>query len=343
MNALHILREARMATVIIVVASVGFLLLFGATVTLVFLNWSEKTLTPVLSILVVGTATTLAAVVVSLKSATVESAFTTSVVLDTVSGIPPFVNVDPNNSRLSDRLSGFVRLGQPAINQDGKTVVTIQKPNDEGERFTFCGELLQYHLLRTIESLQRGGWKAGMSYGASTATVTKPMKLSSTQDFPGKAFLKVVAANRFSNSDMERFGWEHGHFPLPKDATVTLIHLPPSLTQGTEKFIVRLKKPRFFVIDFTVEPLLATGLGIFPKGVSAAAPEVAARCQTYQFQVTMKATFEWITPGINRHKNTKIGPPGYFPTYRTESATSWCRRVGHFTVQLRDGCATDCA
>jgi len=205
-----------MATVIIVAASVGFLLLFGSTVALVFLNWSEKTLTPVLSILVVGTATTLAAVIVSLKSATIESAFTTSVVLDTVAGTPPFLNVDPNNTRLSDRLSEFIRLGQPAINQNGKTVVTIQKPNDEGERFTFCGELLQYHLFHAIERLQRGGWKAGMLYGASMATLTKPMKLSNTQDYPGKTFLNVVAANRFSNSDMERFGWEHGHLLCPK-------------------------------------------------------------------------------------------------------------------------------
>jgi len=301
-----------MATVIIAAACVGFLLLFGATLALVFLNWSEKTLAPVLSILVVGTATTLAAVIVSLKSATVESAFTTSVVLDTAAGTPPFVNVDQNNPRLSDRLSGFIRLGQPAINQNGKTIVTIQKPNDEGERFTFCGELLQYHLLRTIESLQRGGWKAGMLYGASTATVTKPMRLSNTQDYPGKTFLSVVAANRFSNSDMERFGWEHGHLPLPKDTKITLIHLLPAITKGTEKFIVRLEKPRFFVIDFTVEPLLGTGMGILPKGVSTAAPEIAARCQTYQFQVTMHATFEWITAGNQQTQEYKDWAPWLF-------------------------------
>jgi len=304
MSKFSILKEARMATVIIVAASVGFLLLFGATVALVFLNWSEKTLTPVLSILVVGTATTPAAVIVSLKPATIESAFTTSVVLDTVAGAPPFVNVDPNNARLSERLSEFIRLGQPATNEDGKTIVTIQKPIDESARFTFCGELLQYYLLHTIERLQRGGWKAGMVYGASSATVTKPMKLSKTQDYSGKIFLNVVAANRFSNSDMERFGWEHGHFPLPKDTKVTLLHLASSSTKGVEKFIVRLEKPRFFAIDFTVEPLLGTGMGILPKGVSVA-PEAVARCQTYQFQVGMRATFEWITAGNQQTQEYK--------------------------------------
>jgi hypothetical protein len=292
-----------MATVIIVAASVGFLLLFSATFALVLLNWSEKTLTPVLSIALVGTATTLAAVGVGLKSTKVESAFTISVVLDTVAGTPPFLNVDPNNTRLSDRLSDFLRLGQPAINQNGKTVVTIQKPNDEGERFTFCGELLQYYLLRTIRSLQRGGWKAGMHYGTSMASLTNPMKLSNTQDYPGNSFLGVLAANRFSNSDMERFEWEGLNFPLPKDTKVTLIHLPPG--EGVEKFIVRLAKPQFFVIDFTVEPLLGTGLGILPKGVSTTPPEEAARCETYQFRITMLGTFEWITAGNRQTQEYK--------------------------------------
>lgn len=86
---------------------------------------------------------------------------------------------------------------------------------------------------------------------------------------------------------------------------MTLIHLPPSSTKSTEKFIVRLEKARFFVIDFTVEPLLATGMGIFPKGVSVTEPEVAGRCQTYQFQVTMQAAFEWITAGNQQTREYK--------------------------------------
>jgi len=292
-----------MATVIIVAGSVGFLLLFSATLALVLLNWSEKTLTPVLSIALVGTATTLAAVGVGLKSTKVESAFTTSIVLDTVAGTPPFLNVDPDSIRLSNRFSDFLRLGQPVINQNGKTVITIQKPNDEGERFTFCGELLQYYLTRTIKSLQRGGWKAGMHYGTSMASLTNPMKLSNTEDYPGNSFLDVLAANRFSNSDMERFGWKGLNIPLPKDTKVTLIHLPP--VKDVEKFIVRFAKPQFFVIDFTVEPLLGTGLGILPKGVSATQPEVAARCETYQFKISMLATFEWITAGNQQTQEYK--------------------------------------
>jgi len=83
------LKGAGMGTIVIVTAVLGFLLLAAATGTLVAMNWSEKTLTPALSILLVGTATTLVAVVVQLKESRVESAFATSVVLDINAGGPP--------------------------------------------------------------------------------------------------------------------------------------------------------------------------------------------------------------------------------------------------------------
>lgn len=130
------------------------------------------------------------------------------------------------------------------------------------------------------------------------------MKLSSLQDYPGKTFLSVVASNRFSDSDMERFGWEHGHIPLPKNTTVGLIHIATSQAAGVEKFVVRLDKPLFFRIDFVIEPLLATGMGILPAGL-VLPPESAARSQTYQFRVTMQATFEKITAGNSQTQEYK--------------------------------------
>ncbi len=255
-----------------------------------------KTLAPVLSILLVGTATTLAAILVSLKETTIDSSFTSSVVLDTVEGAPPLIIPDPSSPKVTSRLSEFNRLGRPMINRDGKTVVTIQPPSTPGERFTFCGELLQYRLLHAVEELQRGGWKIGQIFGASTASVSRPMKMSKMQDYPGATFLPIVASNRFSKSDMERFGWEHGHIPLPRDTNVSLLHISSSATTGTENFIVRLQKPLFFQIDFVVEPLGATGMGVLPSGI-ALAPELAQRCETYQSQITMRAAFEKITAG----------------------------------------------
>jgi hypothetical protein len=293
-----------MAMTIFVAVIGGSILLFAATLALVVLNWSEKTLTPFLSILMVGTATTLAALLVTLKESTIESAFATSVVLDTNDGAPPLIIPDASSPKLTSRLSELSSLGRPAINRDGKTVITVQKPTDEAERFTFCSELLQYRIIHFIEELQRGGWTAGMRFGASIATVRKPMRLSALQDYPGKTFLSVVASNRFSDSDMERFRWEHGHVPLPKKTMVSLIHVPTSPTTGVEKFIVRFKKPLFFQIDFLIEPLLATGMSVLPPGL-VLPPEIAARSQTYQFQVTMHATFDKVTAGNSQTQEYK--------------------------------------
>lgn len=293
-----------MGTVIIVVGIAGFVLLFVATIALVTLNWSEKTLAPVLSILLVGTATTLATVLVTLKGSTVESSFPTSVVLDTDQGAPLFVIPSETDPKLTSRLSELASLGRPTINRDGKTVSTTEKPADLGDRFSFGGELLQYQLVHVIEKLQRGGWKAGMFFGASAATVYNPMKPSSAEDYPKEALLSAVASNRFSQSDSERFHWEHSRLPLPKNTKLTLVHFPSSASTGAERYIVRLEKPMFFQINFIIEPLIGTGPGILPRGLDVD-PQIAANCETYQFRITTQAKFEKITAGTSHAEEYK--------------------------------------
>lgn len=285
-----------MAKLIIAAGLSGFLLMLIATITLVVLNWSEKVLAPVLSILLVGTATTLGAVLITLKRSTLESSFPTSLVFDEDQGAPVLVIADPMNFRLTSRLMDLSRLGRPATNCNGKTVITITKPNNDDERFAFCGELLQYQILRIIQKLQRGGWSVGQLGGSSTANVFETMRLSNIQDYPGRQFLSVIASNRFSDSDAELFWWEHGHFPLPKNTQVQFIHQASSATSGPEKHIVRFEKPLFFRFDFVVEPLGATGAGVLPQGL-ALDPVVAAHCRTFSFKVAMEATFDRVTAG----------------------------------------------
>jgi len=148
------------------------------------------------------------------------------------------------------------------------------------------------------------------------------MRLSRLQDYPGKTFLGIVAVNRFSDSDLERFKWEHGHLPLPKGTRVTLIHVASSPASGPEKFILRLKKPLFFEMDFVVEPIVTTGtgeppIGWLPPGVRLA-PELAARCETYEFQITMRATFERVTAGNSEAQEYKDWADWLFSRVRDE-------------------------
>jgi len=285
-----------MATFLYVAAIGGFLLLLVATVILVVLNRSEKTITPVVSIFVVGTATTLATVILSLKESTIESAFPTSVVLDSQSGMPPMIQPDLANLKTTTRLSELFRLGHPVANQNGRSVTTISQPTNLDEKFSFCGELLQYRILLIINQAQRGGWSVNQYVQTSSATVSKPMKLSNLEDYPGKKFLPVIATNRFFNSDMQRFEWEHGHFPLPKKTEVSFVHVNSSPDTGPEKYIVRLRKPLFFQLEFIVEPLGGTGIGVLPAGLNLD-PVLAARSQTLQYKVTMEGRFEKLTSG----------------------------------------------
>ena len=90
-------RRVNMTMVVFVAVIGGSALLFAATLALVILNWSQKILTPFLSILMSGTATTLAALLVTLKESSIESAFATSVVLDTGEGAPPFIIPDASS------------------------------------------------------------------------------------------------------------------------------------------------------------------------------------------------------------------------------------------------------
>jgi hypothetical protein len=253
------LPEGFMGTLIIAASLIGFLLLLSATVALVVLNWSEKTLAPVLSILLVGTATTLAAVLVTLKESSIESVFTTSIVIDENAGAPLFVIVDSANPKLTSRLSDLVLLGRPTINRDGKAVLTMDRPIDDGQRFKFCGELLQYQVLTLIQKLQRGGWKAGQTLGASIAETRKPLRRPSDEDYPKDKLLAIIAENRFSNSEMEQFHWKNVSLPLPKRTTLSLGYVPPSA--GGEKHVLSLRKAMFFEIEieFVIEPLAGTG------------------------------------------------------------------------------------
>ena len=202
-------------TAVITMLVTGVVLLLLGMIILVYLNWSTNVSERVLSIALIGIATVLASVIVTLKESSVDSAFTVPVILDSSVGFPPLIVKNPENRPFISSLADLARLGQPARNQDGKTVVTVGKPS-ETERSTFCGELLQYQVLKLIRKFQRGGWKFGMVSGYAVATVNTPMKLTEIQSYPGEAFLSTISPNRFSNSDMEQFDWQNVTFPLPK-------------------------------------------------------------------------------------------------------------------------------
>jgi hypothetical protein len=297
-------REGRMEALVWGAAITGGALLFCSTAILVYFNWSERVFAPIYSIVLVGTATALVTVLLTVKETTAEGVFTTSIVFDQAAGAPPLIVLDPQNPGITSRLSEYSRLGRPMRGQGNQAFTTIPSPVNQAERFTFTAELLQYRIVKLINEMQRGGFAVGMIGGAAFSRVAVPMRLSKTSDYPGHDFIAVLANNRFSNSDIEEFQWEHGHFPLPKNSELDIFRVPTSPKTGPEKYIVRLSKPRYFQIDFVVEPLGATGLGVLPNGVHLDL-QLAAQCETDQLKVTMKAVFEKFTAGSSESSEYK--------------------------------------
>jgi hypothetical protein len=152
--------------------------------------------------------------------------------------------------------------------------------------------------------MQRGGWTFGQVGGVAFSRVAIPMRLSKVRDYNGRDFIAILATNRFSNSDMEQIYWDAGHFPLPKETRVKLLYVPISPSTRVERHVVRLEKPHYFQIDFIVEPLGGTGLGVLPSGVQLD-PKIAAVCETYQLKVTMDAVFKKFTAGSSESSEYK--------------------------------------
>jgi hypothetical protein len=280
---------------------VGCVALLLAISTLLWLNASEKTIAPIVSILMVGAATTLVGLVLSLKETTNNSDFAMSVVLNTRDGRPPLEVTDAPPGKANVQLQALFELSRPAVNKDGKAVFTDTAPTNDAERIAFASELIQYRLVRLVQELQRGRTSGGFSYGTSFATVTAPIKTSDSVDLPLSEISAALTGNRFSNSAVEKFHWEKVGFPLPKGTTLAL--QSPAADQSGQYAVV-IAKPLYFRITFAISTLPWTSAGALPQGLSLR-PELAPFCQTYHFRVAMSAIFEKLTSGNYRTQEYK--------------------------------------
>ena len=106
-------KRGRMEAFVWGAAIIGGALLFCSTVILVYFNWSEKVFAPIYSIVLVGTATALVTVLLTLKETTAEDVFTTSIVFDQAVGAPPLIILDPQNPGITSRLLRILSLRAP--------------------------------------------------------------------------------------------------------------------------------------------------------------------------------------------------------------------------------------
>jgi hypothetical protein len=280
--------------------ALGSIALFIAALTLVCLNWSAKTITPVASILLVGIATTLVTVGIPLKETSISSLLTTNVVLDTRSGRPPFEVTPTPPGKANEQLVELFQLSQAIVTKDGKAVPTIADPKNDAERMAFACELIQYRILRVIQELQRGRTQSGFFYGKSFATVIAPIKTSDSVDYLPAELFTAIANNRFSKSDRENIHWRHLGFPVPRKTKLRFSL--PSATGGQYSLV--LEKPLYFQVTFIIEALPYLSPGTLPEGLMIQ-PEAVQYCQTYHFRVSMRAVFNKLTSANSRTEEYK--------------------------------------
>jgi hypothetical protein len=278
---------------IYIAAALSCFLLLSLAGILAKLNWNDEVRGRAFSIVLGGAAALLIAVLSTLKASQFQKSYVTAVPFNDVAGGPPLTG-----STSGPRWDELAMLARPAVQKNGKTVVTISTPSPD-ERFSFCGELVQYEITKKIRELSRGGrWKISITPSGAQGSLSPEMKLSNGVDVPGKTYLSQISKNRFSNSDIEQFYWNSALFVLPPEADLELEHLPTSPSTGTEKFLVRLVKKMYFRYEILIEPLASTGPGAVPPPLQGVlSPEVQQKTNTYFYQITTKATFERLTSG----------------------------------------------
>jgi hypothetical protein len=165
------------------------------------------------------------------------------------------------------------------------------------EQFTFCGELIQYEVVKKIRDLSKGGRpKISITQKGAEGILTPQMELPSAVEIPGNSYGSEISKNRFSNSSSEQFYWKVAVFILPPGTKMTLDRIPTSPGTGAEKFVVRLEKQMFFTFEIAIEPLPSSGPGAPPASLEL--PEaVKQRTQTFFYQITTRAQFERLTSG----------------------------------------------
>jgi len=299
---------------LIIIAWFGFLLLLGATIILGSLNWNKfYTQFGALGLALAGTLAGLCTLGVILKGDTFSSAFTTFVVVNTDNHLPIFPN-DVSNLALAQtpnslmhRLLEYAGLVSPTIrNETGKEIVLFEAPQNDQDETRFYEELLQYRLLIEVIKMQNPHPWVTLRVGTPGFSVGKSNAFGLTE-FTSEPIVRVVpqiTRNRFSRNPVEQETIKAYPSRLPINTEVELRSTEPSQKIPFETHSLLLVKPHFFTLEILIKPGSGSGTKNLPAN-SGVLPELAAKCKTLAFEISMRAEFEKLTTGSYRTEELK--------------------------------------
>ena len=304
--------EAQICVAGVVVVSLGTLLLLA-------LNWDAKVLAILLSLSLCGSVTSFVSSLALLKGEYIQESFSVSIPFDTLSnnlpdltGLMGYTDL-PNDSIILARYTEMMNIGfaKPVSIKkikDRKRAAQMQR--EIGSHF--CGELLQYQILRLIYYVQRNMFlsmklgqedeqeaeegRKNMTQSTVSKRPTSTMMLTKTSVCPGERLWEIVSGNRFAQLKSEQLFWKNGRFLLPDNTNVSLNYVVSSPIAGKEGYNVRFVKPMFFDLGYTVIPIAITDLGVLPPGLYLP-DEAAETVRTFKYVVQMTANFDRLTSG----------------------------------------------
>lgn len=285
-----------MYKILMVISALALILLISVTAILVKLNWSEKLYNPLLSLGLAGTVTTFITVLLMLKGEHLERSFTTLVVIDSTTHLPPFIIPDSTNV-LSTRLYDYNNLSVHKANVNGIEQIYFNIPTNTKEETVFYEELLQYRIFKSIILLQKESHAITQGVQGVKSSIHKPFKLTEFEKKPFRHYLSEVSKNRFSNNfhDQQELTHDFPFSKLPKDTEIEFKRIPSSEKTGVEKHLIIVRKPLYFTMQITIAVSLGVNNSIPPNlNINS---DIAKRCNTSMFIITMDANFDKITAG----------------------------------------------
>lgn len=279
---------------LILIFSIGIpsVFLLGGFIWLLYNNWSEKVIIPIVASILAAFLTGFITLFLSLKESKIEPPpFTTTIIFDEINReFPSLMFPESYNTNIRRRLD---KLRNLETVRNGKDIIS-KKPTDLNETISYLSELIEYKILSDLKEFQKENSEIIPIENESILTFdTKlrvPYTLSEGKSMSGEEVYKIISSNRFAKGDFREFEWKNSNIPAPPNTSLEIKSIEPSIN-NLRKRIILLKKNSYFTVEITIEQSFYTNTPFLPQGIIL--PRNTTKdWLTYIFVIRMRADFE---------------------------------------------------
>lgn len=256
---------------LILIFSIGVpsVFLLGGFIWLLYNNWSEKVIVPIVASILAAFLTGFITLFISLKESKIEPPpFITTIIFDEKNHeIPSLMFPESYNTNIRRRLD---KLRNLETVRNGKDIIS-KKPTDQNETVSYLNELIEYKILSDLKGFQKENSEIIPIENEGILTFdTKlrvPYILSEGKNIPGEEVYKKITSNRFAKGAFRESEWKMSNIPAPPNTSLEIKSTEPS-NGNLGKRIILLKKNSYFTVEITIERSFYTNTTFLPQGVN---------------------------------------------------------------------------